>query len=111
MEFDIVHRRGVLHKNADALSRYPYPSLTDQEQRYRWVCVPVTEVAQGRPNTPGAHAQLLGAESQVAPRAVVSDGPPDGECSGAAKASPAGLTVPGRVYRQDTFSGIFTIVQ
>lgn len=95
MEFDIVHRRGVLHNNADALSRYPYPSLTDQEQRYRWVCVPVTEVAQGRPNTPGAHAQLLGAESQVAPRAVVSDGPPDGECSGAAKASPAGLTVPG----------------
>lgn len=42
MEFDIVHRRGALHNNADALSRYPH-TATDHEQRYRWVCVPVTE--------------------------------------------------------------------
>ena len=42
MEFDIVHRRGALHNDADALSRYPHKTA-DPEQRYRWVCVPVAD--------------------------------------------------------------------
>ena len=56
LEFDIVHRRGVLHNNADALSRYPYP-VADQERRYRWVCVPVTEASQVEPSPAPAQAQ------------------------------------------------------
>ena len=42
MEFDIVHRRGALHNDADALSRYTHKTA-DPEQRYRWVCVPVAD--------------------------------------------------------------------
>ena len=41
-DFEIVHRKGTQHRNADALSRYPHPLQTD-EVRYRWVCVPVSE--------------------------------------------------------------------
>ena len=41
-DFEVVHRKGTQHGNADALSRYPHPLQTD-EVRYRWVCVPVEE--------------------------------------------------------------------
>ena len=41
-DFEVVHRKGTQHRNADALSRYPHPLQTD-EVRYRWVCVPVSE--------------------------------------------------------------------
>ena len=54
LEFDIVHRRGVLHNNADALSRYPH-SVPDNEQRYRWVCVPITEASQVETTSADAH--------------------------------------------------------
>ena len=44
LEFDILHRKGTLHSDGDALSRYPHQQ-TAEEELYRWVCIPVREVS------------------------------------------------------------------
>ena len=42
LEFDVQHRKGTLHSDGDALSRYPHRQ-TDSEEMYRWVCLPVRQ--------------------------------------------------------------------
>lgn len=67
LDFETVHRKGMLHKDGDALSRYPHPenstaAVDGTETHYRWIRVPVDErkIAHSSDHSVGADAGVQG---------------------------------------------------
>ena len=113
LDFVTRHRKGVLHRDGDALSRYPHPEETDCSDgvTYRWIRVPVTsqdaDVRGSGPVTEVGQAEpLLTDEFQGTPvlRAVTSETEQNVN-----ESSIQGMTIQQLSHEQDRDDGILEI--